>query len=428
MLLPIGLWPPITLLEISAYLKERGFNNIEIVDGEIEGAVFHQLVDKVAKRLPDMVVVQATTPTIDDDVLFSSLLKEKSPDTLTVLIGLHATVFPEELLRKKPIDYVVLGEPEKTISELASYCFKKEGDTRNINSLGYKNNGTIFINKMNLHRDNYDYPVMPDRSLLKNEKYIMPLTGKPFALIKVSRGCDFSCSFCTSSSYYGRGWRARSPGNIIEEIKDVKEKYGIDTFLFLSDTFNNNNEFVQELTSLIIEENLNIKWAANSRLDLVNDNTAGLMKKAGCMLVSLGIESYDEEILRVNRKNLDKKSIDRGVAIFKKHGILTYGYFIFGLERENKRSMWRTMVRASNSDLDFCIFYSLTPYPGTDYFKRYNNRKWKNYFHGASNIVGYSHLGSAAIRLGIYIASFMFYIRPKRIRLLVRYFLRGRLC
>lgn len=428
LLRPVGIWPPVALLEVSASLKYRGFENIEIIDGEIENLSFDELVQRTVKKFPDMVIIQATTPTVEDDILFSSLVKRHSGGTLTVFIGLHATVFPNELLRKGPIDYVVLGEPDKAIPELAEYCFKNQGDIRKIKGLGYKNNGSVFVNERGLPRDDYDYPIVPDRALLKNDRYIMPLTGKPFAVIKVSRGCNFSCSFCTSSLYYGKGWRARSPENIIEEIKDVKEKFGINTFLFLSDTFNSDNNFVEKLSSLIIENNLNIKWVANSRVDLISENTVVLMKKAGCLLVSLGIESYDEDILRKNKKNLDRKAITRGIDILKKHGITTYGYFIFGLENESKMSMLKTIFAAASSKLDFAVFYSLTPYPGTPYFKRFNNLNWKDYFHGSSNIAEYSNLGRRTIKIGVYIALVIFYLRPRRILSLVRYILKGKLC
>lgn len=428
LLASIGIWPPVTLLEISTYLKHHGFHNIEIIDGEVESLSFGELAREAAKRLPDMVIIQATTPTIEDDILFSSEIKRQSKNTSTVFIGLHATAFPEELLSNSPVDYVVLGEPEQAIAELAEYRFKNLGSISNIKGLGYKNNGDVLVNERGLPRDDYDYPLVPDRALLKNDRYIMPLTGMPFTVIKVSRGCNFSCLFCTSSLYYGKGWKARSPENIIEEIRDAKEKFGINTFLFLSDTFNGDNNFVEKLSALIIENNLNIRWVANSRVDLISEDTVVLMKKAGCMLVSLGIESYDKDVLRKNNKNLDRETINRGIGVLKKHGIATYGYFIFGLENETKCSMLKTAIMAAASKLDFAVFYSLTPYPGTPYFRRFNNLNWQDYFHGSSNIVGYKKLGKGAIKIGVYAALVIFYLRPRRIFLLAKYLLRGKLC
>lgn len=424
----IGIWPPINLLEIAVYLRYRGFKNIEIIDGEIEGLPFDVLSAKVARKLPDMVVIQTTTPTIEDDILFSNAIKNESKKSIIVFMGLHATVFPEQLLINNSIEYAVIGAPDNVVAELADYCFKSRGDIANIKGLGYKNGSGICINKPDTYRDNYDYPVMPDRALLKNELYIMPLTGKPFAVIKVSRGCDFECSFCTSRVYYGRGWRGRSPENIVEEIKDVKENYGIDTFLFLSDTFNNKKEFVDRLANMIIERNLNIKWVSNSRVDLVDENSVKLMKKSGCILVSLGVESYNESILHRNRKYIAREMIDKAIEIFKHNGILTYGYFIFGLEGETKYSMIKTLISAFRSKLDFAVFYSLTPYPGTDYFKRYNILDWKKYFHGISNIVEYDGLSKGVIKLWRHMSYIIFYIKPQRIILLMKYILQGRIC
>jgi len=428
LLAPVGIWPPVTLLEASIYLRQLGFQDVEIIDGEIEGLGFDKLVSDIAGKTPDMVVIQSTTPTIEDDILFSSRIKQRSKKTSIVFIGLHPTFFAGELLKEASVDYVVLGEPEKVLAELAGSYFNDNGDIARIKGLGYRNNGRVFVNERSLPRDDYDYPLLPDRALLKNDKYIMPLTAKPFSVIKVSRGCDFSCSFCTSSLYYGKGWKARSPENIIEEIRETKEKYGIDTFLFLSDTFNADNDFVKRLSSLIIENNLNIRWVANSRVDLVSEDTVILMKKAGCLLVSLGIESYDDSVLRKNNKGLDRKAIEKGINILKKHGILTYGYFIFGLEGETKTTMLKTAVMAAGSKLDFAVFYSLTPYPGTPYFQRFNDTNWKDYFHGSSSIAEYKGLGKRVIKIWAYIATAIFYLKPSRLFLLAKYILKGRLC
>ncbi len=422
----IGIWPPVTLLEIATYLRYRGFNNIEIIDGEIEGYRFNELVLEIMKRKPNVVIVQATTPTIQDDIFFASLLKYKSKEVVIVFIGLHATIFPQELLKEDSIDHVILGEPEETICDLMSYYLEEKPNIKTIEGLGYKHNGKIIINKKRLPRENYDYPMMPDRGLLKNEKYILPLTKEIFTVIKTSRGCNFRCLFCTSASYYGKGWKARTPQNIIEEIKDVKNKHNIDTFLFLSDTFNGTKDFVKRLSSEIIEENLNIKWVSNSRVDLVDEEAVSLMKKSGCMLVSLGIESYDEDILERNKKDISIEDIDNGIRLFNKYGIKTYGYFIFGLEGENKKTLLKTTIKAMKSKLDFANFYSLTPYPGTYYFDKYKARDYKEYFHGISNIVSYDNLNRFTIRLCRYFAFAIFYLNPIRFMQLLKYFLHRR--
>jgi radical SAM superfamily enzyme YgiQ (UPF0313 family) len=404
------------LLEIATYLKYNGFENVGIIDGEIEKIPFKELLEKVINIQPAIALIQATTPTINDDLVFASLIKKGTTKTKIIISGLHGTVFADSLLNRPFIDYVVLGEPEETIPELLDFVLEGQGDISNLKGVAYRLGGSIFVNERRPQRGSYDYPVLPDRSLLKNHDYIMPLTGKPFSVIKVSRGCDYACSFCTSSVYYGRGWRGRSPANIIEEIKDVKINYGIDNFLFLADTFNANQEFVDSLCSMIVDEKLGINWVSNCRPDLVQEESVRLMSKAGCMLVSLGIESHDAEVLKANKKNLTSGSVEKCLKIFNKYGILTYGYYIFGLEKENKKTALRTIFRSSKSDLDFAAFYSLTPYPGTEYFRRYNNLDWKEYFHGKSNIVGYGYLGKRTIKLAIFFAYIFFYAHPKRIK------------
>ncbi len=419
----LGNWTPITLLEIAATLKQSGFSNITIIDGQAENLTFSELVRDVTKEIPDMVVIQATVPTLADDILFSSLLKKNQPDITTVFIGMPATTLSDELLNEQAVDYVVLGEPQDTISELAGYCLNKNTGLSGVLGLGYKDEGRAIINKRRPVSETYDYTTFPDRSLIDNKKYRLSLTGKLFTVIKASRGCNFSCSFCTSRAYYGLGWKSRSPENIVKEISKVNCEQGIDNFLFLADTFNGTNEFVKELTTLIIASGLDIQWVSNSRLDLVSEENVSLMKKSGCILVSLGIETYAEEILKKNKKTLKAEQIDKGIRIFKKYKILTYGYFIFGLEGETRKTILKTIKLAVCSKLDFAIFYSLTPYPGTEYYKVYNNKNWKDYFHGISDIVAYKHLSRLEIKIYRYIALVLFYLHPRRLFKLLRFIL-----
>ncbi|MFC1576261.1 B12-binding domain-containing radical SAM protein [Candidatus Omnitrophota bacterium] len=424
---PVGIWPPVSLLEIATSLRSVGAKNVNIIDGEVEGLSFESLASKVKEEEADLVVMSTTTPTINDDLLFADLIKDKTKNISIAFTGMHATVFPGRLLKEDSVDYALMGEPEETASELLSYLSGKKGSIDDIKGLGHKKGRDIVINKKRPARDGYDYPAMPPRSLLKNEKYVLPLTNEVFTVIKVSRGCNFTCSFCTSRVYYGKGWRARSPENIVKEIESTKRNHGINTFLFLSDTFNGERAFVRKFLSLIIEKNLNIRWVSNSRLDLVDEEVVDLMKRSGCVLVSLGIESYDDGILEKSGKCLKSERIDKGIELFKKYDIKTYGYFIFGLEGETKRSMLKTAMRARKSPLDFAVFYSLTPYPGTGYFEKYGTESWEEYFHGTSNIVEREGLSKFSIKLFRYLATFLFYTTPKRIVTIIGYFVKGKL-
>jgi len=423
----VGIWPPITFLEIVAKLKIKDLGHIAVIDGETEGLSFDALIERVVMKSPDLVVIQSTTPTIEDDILFSSLLKARKPLLKTIFIGLPATTMTDWLLNYAAVDYAILGEPADTVCDLIEYLSGGKINLSEILGLGYKCNEQVFINQRRPAMDNYDYTVFPDRSILDNGKYRLSLISKQFTVIRTSRGCDSACSFCTSRAYYGPGWRPRSVENIIQEIRQVKGKQGIDSFLFLSDTFNGKKEFVKELTAAIISQGLDIQWVSNSRLDLLDEESVSLMKKSGCLLISLGIETFQEDILEKNKKFLKLEDIYRGINLLKRYGILTYGYFIFGLEGETRLSIWKTILRAVCSKLDFAIFYSLTPYPGTDYFQKYKNKNWKDYFHGTSNIVSYKHLSSLEIKIYKYAGLFLFYIRPRRLLLLAKYLLKRKL-
>lgn len=423
----VGIWPPITLLEIEAKLRENGFFDVDIIDAEAQDYSFTELTRQITIKSPRLAVLQATVPTLKDDLLLAALLKTSLPNLEIVFVGLASTTMPEDLLGNQQLDYVVIGQPEEVVCELARQRLNRSLKLSEIAGLGYKENGKICINKRRSSSGLPDYSVFPDYSKIDKQRYRLALTGKPFAVVKTSVGCDYGCSFCTSEAYYGKGWRGRSSENIVKTIEDIKLKQKIDSFLFLSDTFNGRKKFVMDLTSLILARGLKIKWVSNSRVDLVSQEQAALMKKSGCLLVSLGLESFDENILKNNNKFITGEQIKRGIEILHQQGILTYGYFILGLVGETRTSVFKTIFKAWQSKLDFANFYTLTPYPGTEYFNRFQNRDWKRYFHGISDIVTYPYLSSREINLYRYLALFLFYLRPRRLFLLIKYFLLRRL-
>lgn len=130
------------------------------------------------------------------------------------------------------------------------------------------------------------------------------LEGKRFAAIMSSRGCPFSCIFCSSSALFGKIWRARSPENVIEEIRLLKYEYKVREIEFLDDTFTLNNKRAEKICDLLIKENLGIFWSCSSRVDTINQFLIEKLKKAGCHTIYLGIESGSQKILNIISKGI----------------------------------------------------------------------------------------------------------------------------
>jgi radical SAM superfamily enzyme YgiQ (UPF0313 family) len=192
----------------------------------------------------------------------------------------------------------------------------------------------------------------------------------------------------------GRGYRFRSPENVVAELKHLKENYRFKSVLFNDDTLNVNKKHVLELCGLIVKEKLNLPWAAYSRVDSVDPEIAAAMRKAGCFLVKVGFESGCQEML-LSMKKGPKATIEQArsaAKCFREVGIQVHGTFVFGMPGETKETIRRTIDFAKSLDIDFVQFSVAQPYPGTEFFDYLKKngflrfRKWSDYLDGEGRI------------------------------------------
>jgi len=195
------------------------------------------------------------------------------------------------------------------------------------------------------------------------EKY--SLEGKKFATIITSRGCPFSCIFCSSSQLFGKIWRARSPENVIKEIKLLKNKYGVREIEFLDDTFTLNKKRAERICELLIQQNISISWSCSSRVDTINQSLIEKLKKAGCHTIYVGVESGSQEILNIIGKGVTLTQIEKAVNLIKKVNLNSFGSFILGIPGETVKTIKKTINFAKRLSPSFVQFSICTPYPGT---------------------------------------------------------------
>ena len=239
----------------------------------------------------------------------------------------------------------------------------------------YRENGEIKFTGQRPFIENLDEIPFPARHLVDNSIYRRPDNNKVQAVVKVSRGCPFHCFFCLATPVSGARVRKRSPENIVAEIRECVEKYGITNFVFWSDIFNIDRDWTISLCNAIIESGLKITWSANTRADTADFEMAKIMYKSGCRLVSVGVESGSQYMLDKIGKKIKLDDVRRTVSIFKKAKIRIYNYFVIGLPWETEETIEETIRFAIELNSDFISFYTATPLPGSrfyDYAKENN--------------------------------------------------------
>ena len=312
-LLVIPPLPPTDLLYLASIAEQAGLE--AYVRDYSLGGDFEQDLNDIQ---PDYLLANIATPTLENDINCFKIAKKILPKVINIAKGaVFLTYNSEIMLKNKEINYIISGEAEETLKEL----LEGEKKPKDILGLWYKEGFVAKFSGVRPFIENLDTLPFPARHLIDNSVYRRPDNNKVQAVIKVSRGCPHHCFFCLATPTSGRKVRMRSPENIIAEIRECINKYNIRNFIFWSDIFNQDREWTVNLCEKIIKSGLKFTWSANTRADTADLKMAKLMHKAGCRLVSLGVESGSQFILDKIGKNITLDEIRDTVAAFKKANI-----------------------------------------------------------------------------------------------------------
>jgi radical SAM superfamily enzyme YgiQ (UPF0313 family) len=277
-----------------------------------------------------------------------------------VVGGPHPTVLPKETAVENLFDFVVVGEGEETMSELAREIVGARRFER-VNGICYKEGGLVVSTAARERIGDLDSLPIPDRSLIVDfEKYPKWM----FGTVMASRGCPFDCSFCNSKAIWGTATRFRTPENVVRELEIVHNAYGTREFNFLDDTFNFGDRAVR-ICDLIRERELDISWSCNIRLDNVTKEMAYAMASAGCYYVRAGVESGNQGVLNAMGKGVTLERMKKSVDIIRGAGMGLMALLILGDLHENESTMADSEAFVDELRADFVRFTMLIPYPRT---------------------------------------------------------------
>ena len=358
-------YPPLGLAYLAAVLERDG-HDVGVFDlGLDPGVPIAEGARRVSAFGPRLVGITAMT-SLYHSALETAILVKAVLGRPIVLGGPHATVYPERVLRESPvIDYVVRGEGEETFLELVRALDGNNANLGAIDGLTYRLRNDVASNPARPLIRDLDALPFPARHLLELEHYgLRTPDGQRMVTVLSSRGCPYNCSYCFKG-IVGRTYRQRSPENIIGELRQVIEQYGIRNFYFIDDLFTLNQKRLDVLTERFIAERLNIRWQCLGRVDSVNAEILRKMYAAGCRRIHYGIESGNQDILQRIGKRIKLEQVRQAVRWTKGAGIDVKGYFMLGLPGDTEETMRQTVELAADLDLDGAMFSLTTPFPGT---------------------------------------------------------------
>ena len=385
------VWPQVSLAQMAALLYPT--YKLKIIDANAERMGWPEFTKLIEKYQPKYYFTQLTAPTLENDMYGVFLAKARG--CKTIAFGTHITPIPVETMRTFPaLDFGLVGEPDLTIRDLLDNLenrvnerppevvklFDKHDltyqparspdgalDMSKIKGLAWRRGDEIVLNFPRPFISDLDDLPIPMHELLPLQKYRMPMMKGPFTFIVTGRGCTAGCTYCIKHVSYQYSVRLRSPKLIMEELWKLKS-LGINYINMYSDLFTVSRDQVMELCQRMIDEKINIKWMSNSRVDYVDEEMLNMMAKAGSFLISWGIESGNEQILKHARKGAYPDKAERSLTWAKQAGIMNWGYFIIGLPGETEATIRQTIDFAKRLPLDIALFHVAAPYPGTPFF------------------------------------------------------------
>jgi len=365
------LYYPYWLAYAAGLMMEKSEHEVLLLDAIAKGWDFNKTIQKIKAFKPDLVVIETTTPTFNNDLRFIKFLKERFKCKIC-LTGTHVSTLPEDSFKSSnEIDFIARREYDYTILDLVS-TLEKNGNLKNVLGISYKRGKKIIHNPNRpLIQDLDSLPFVSKvyKKFLNIYDYRYALARYPMIQIWSSRGCPNMCTFCLYPQVFsGRIFRARSPKNFVAELEWIKENLPQVKEIFIEDdTFTVDKKRVLEICKLIKEKNLDVIWSANARADIPYD-VLKEMKKAGCRMLIIGYESGNQQILNNIKKGVLISRAIKFTSDAKKLGIKIFGCFMLGLPGETKETIKQTFDFAKKINPDMAFFQQAVPFPGTEFY------------------------------------------------------------
>lgn len=362
---------PMGLLYMGAVLRQAG-HRVQIMDGEVDQIDNATMAAAVAKIRPDLFGITATTAQANQAFALAAAVKAESPDTFVVLGGAHASALTEECLQESPhLDAVAFGEGEQTVIELAARV-RDRASLEGLHGVAYRVGDAITVNPSRELIEDLDTLPFPAWDLIPMHRYTastwFPNKVKQYTNIFTSRGCPYGCTFCGAKTTWTRKFRARSPENVVDEMQAAYTQLQIPNFFISDDLFTLQRKRVMAICELMLERGLHVTWTCLSRVNTVDAEMLALMKRAGCYLISFGLESGSQEVLdRLDKGTTVEQGI-KAVELARAAGIRILGSFMIGSPGETPETVEQTIRLIRRLKLDEIALGVTTAYPGTDLF------------------------------------------------------------
>jgi len=348
----------------------------------------------IAKERFDVVGFQCYTPDLQSVAKLARLVKQESPRIATMAGGPHPTLLPAETMEYfgDGMDWLLRGEGDEVFPQFMDQLQAKRLEPKTVPGLVWKSDGAIRVNEKTHYVKDLDRVPTPAWDLIQPQTYPPAQHGAffrrfPIAPIITTRGCPYDCKFCSANVLSGQAMRFRSPESVVAEIRMLYSRFHIREFHIIDDNFTINKKHARAVLEKIVASRLPISLAFPNgiRIETVDESLLALMKKSGVYLISLGLESGSNRVLKLMNKKLTVEKNEEKIRLIQKAGIDMAAFFIMGFPGETKDDLRRTVDYSLRLPLLRANYENFLPLPGSPiYYELEKNGElkgidWRNY-------------------------------------------------
>ncbi len=356
---------PVGILQLAAWLDRFGHTTFvhDCLGPRASGNV-EQTAQSIIAHRPDLVGFSVTTSAFLDAYDLTMAIRKLAPGVKVVFGGPHVSSVGAPLLRHfEEIDYLCVGEGEGALEDLAAGKPLKE-----IRNLAFRDGDRVVTNARRGPIPSLDDLPFPAYEKLEGfpRQYHLPLFSyikRHGATLITSRGCPYTCSYC-DRTVFQRLYRSNSAGYVWEHMRHLRDRWGVHHINFYDDLFTAQRERIVNLCEMLIRRPLGMDFNCAIRAGQSDDELLGLLKRAGCLQVSLGVESADPGMMERHKPGVDLATVKETVRKVQAHGLRAKGLFIFGLPGESPETIRATSDFVAETGFDDLNYTKFTPFYG----------------------------------------------------------------
>ncbi len=361
--------PPMGLLMLGSVLRQKGYS-VSIFDPR-HGS--NDWLKDFEKSDPKLIGITILTPQIQRAADVLKQIRRRMPGIPVIIGGVHCTALPEISLRALEADFVAVGEGEGIMTALCR-CVSGEIPLSEVPGIGYLEKGEFKLNAPPEPVKYLDELPFPDWDLVNPYDYIRApgfirgaVHKRPYPIL-TSRGCPYSCIFCSTHIVFGNKLRKRSVEHVMNEIESAVEKFDIDALWFMDDHFMKPRDWLFDFCDRLKRNFPHLKWGCQGHVNSADSDILQAMKNAGCEQIEFGVESGSRRVLKIMKKGIVP---DRALEVFenaRQIGVRTLANFIIGLPGEREEDLQATMRLAKRIRASFTVATFATPLPGSELY------------------------------------------------------------